>query len=90
MHRNSAIFNNPSTFWPSRWENPTAEMKNAFQPFSLGGQNCIGQALAQAEIHAIIARICSEFELSVEGEGTTGSEITIEELAEVRLKARKV
>jgi cytochrome P450 len=44
---------------------------DAFNPFSLGKQNCVGQSLAKAETQAIVARICSEFEfeLQVEDEG---------------------
>ena len=65
-------------------------MKNAFHLFSLGDQNYIGQVLAGGN-HAVTARICFKLELSMEGKGTTRSEITIEELlARIRLKARNV
>ena len=64
--RNPDIFEDPDSFIPSRWENPTRDQLDAFQPFSMGKQNCIGQSLARAQIRSIIARIISEFELSVD------------------------
>lgn len=89
LFRNPDIFDNPASFQPSRWGNPTPEMKDAFHPFSFGYQNCVGQALAQSQTHAIIARICSEFELSVEDEGVPDYGMTLKPVG-VRLKARKV
>ncbi|KAL3919605.1 MAG: hypothetical protein SGILL_003675 [Bacillariaceae sp.] len=71
MHHNSNVFENPDQFIPSRWENPTKEMKEAFMIFSAGKQNCIGQSLANAEMHCIVPRILSEVDLEVsEGGGT--------------------
>lgn len=37
LHRDPAIFPSPEEFIPSRWDNPTPEMKDAFMPF--GGQS---------------------------------------------------
>jgi len=67
--RNPAVFDKADSFIPSRWENATKEMKESFYPFSMGKQNCIGQSLATAEIHTIIPRICSEFEVELVDEG---------------------
>jgi len=64
-------------------------MLDAFNPFSLGKQNCVGQSLAQAETFAIVARICSEFELSVESEGTVDFFLTLKPVG-ARLRARKL
>lgn len=89
MFRNPDIFENPDAFQPSRWESPTREMLDAFNPFSLGKQNCVGQSLAKAEIFAIIPRICSEFELSVEDEGSVEYFLTLKP-AGARLSARKL
>lgn len=74
---------------PSRWEDPTRDMLDAFNPYSLGKQNCVGQTLAKAETYAIVARICSEFELTVECEGTSDFSLTLKPQG-VRLSARKV
>jgi cytochrome P450 len=69
--RNPSVFENPDQFQPSRWENATPKMTSSFLPFSLGKQNCVGQALAKIELDTVIARIISEFDLSVADEGVT-------------------
>lgn len=38
MHRDPNIFPNPHEFHPSRWENPTKEMKDSFIPFGKGAR----------------------------------------------------
>lgn len=38
MHRDPEIFPNPLEFNPSRWENPTKTMKDAFMPFGRGSR----------------------------------------------------
>jgi cytochrome P450 len=86
--RNPIIFENENTFQPSRWEKPSKEMADAFLPFSLGKQNCIGQSLANAELHCIVARICAEFDLKVKEEGTVDYFLTLKP-AGARLIARK-
>ncbi|KAE8552121.1 hypothetical protein EYB25_006015 [Talaromyces marneffei] len=50
LHRNPEIFPNPETFDPSRWENPSKEMKNMFMPFGGGSRICIGIHLAWMEL----------------------------------------
>mmetsp|Transcript_11065 Transcript_11065/g.23636 ORF Transcript_11065/g.23636 Transcript_11065/m.23636 type:complete len:483 (-) Transcript_11065:361-1809(-) len=89
MFHDPGIFEKPDVFNPSRWENPTRSMLDAFIPFSLGKQNCIGQSLAKAETVAIISKICSEFELSVEEEGTVDFFLTLKPVG-ARLSARKL
>ena len=69
IFRNNEIFEDAEAFLPSRWENPTESMKRAFIPFATGVQNCVGQALANAELHSILARMIYEFDFSVEDEG---------------------
>lgn len=89
LFRNPRIFDEPDTYRPSRWEHPTREMLDAVNPFSLGRQNCVGQSLARAETCGIIARICSEFELSIESEGSVSFFLTVKP-AHARLRARRV
>mmetsp|Transcript_38415 Transcript_38415/g.70464 ORF Transcript_38415/g.70464 Transcript_38415/m.70464 type:complete len:486 (-) Transcript_38415:121-1578(-) len=89
LSRNPDIFNDPDSFQPSRWETPTRDMLDAFNPFSLGKQNCVGQSLANAEVFAMVARICSELELSVESEGSVDFFLTLKPVG-ARLRARKV
>ncbi|KAL7527392.1 hypothetical protein ACHAWF_002159 [Thalassiosira exigua] len=87
--RNPDIFENPDKFDPSRWEEPTREMLDAFNPFSLGKQNCMGQSLAKAETLAIVPRICSQFELTVEDEGGVDYFLTLKPVG-ARLSARRL
>lgn len=56
----------PEDFRPSRWtEHPT----RTFLPFSTGKRNCIGQALALAEITWVLSRLCAKYDFEVEDEG---------------------
>lgn len=89
LFRNPDVFQEPDMFLPSRWEEPSREMLDSFHPFSLGKQNCVGQSLARAEVFGIIARICSEFELSLESEGRIDFYLTMKPVG-WRLRARKV
>ncbi|KAL3911045.1 MAG: hypothetical protein SGILL_007438 [Bacillariaceae sp.] len=77
LHHNSTVFEKPDKFLPSRWANPTKEMKDAFLIFSAGKQNCIGQSLANAELNCILPKILSEVELEVTEEGTTAFFLTL-------------
>lgn len=89
LFRNKDIFTDPDEFIPSRWEDPSREMLDAYNPFSLGKQNCVGQSLAQAETYAIVARIVSEFELTVKDEGSIDFFLTLKPVGAI-LQARKI
>mmetsp|Transcript_22913 Transcript_22913/g.47840 ORF Transcript_22913/g.47840 Transcript_22913/m.47840 type:complete len:367 (+) Transcript_22913:371-1471(+) len=89
LFRDPNVFSNPNAFAPSRWEEPTREMMSSFHPFSLGKQNCVGQSLARAEVYGIVARVCSEFELSMGEEGIVDHTLTTKPEG-ARLRARKV
>lgn len=54
FHRDPTIFPHPMTFDPSRWENPTPRMREAFMTFGAGARACQGVALARLELlHAV-------------------------------------
>ncbi|GFF37463.1 toxin biosynthesis cytochrome P450 monooxygenase, putative [Aspergillus udagawae] len=62
----SANFHNPDSFIPERWLASPEEgingrfamdRKEAFQPFSYGPRNCLGQHLANAEMRLILAKV---------------------------------
>ena len=89
LFRNPNVFVDPDAFLPGWWEDPSPAMRYAFQPFSLGRQNCVGQSLARTEIFGIVARICSEFVLEVEEEGVVDLYLTLKPVG-ARLRARKV
>ncbi|QKX64101.1 uncharacterized protein TRUGW13939_11274 [Talaromyces rugulosus] len=50
LHRDPVLFPASESFNPSRWENPTKEMKAAFMPFGGGTRACIGIHLAWMEL----------------------------------------
>jgi cytochrome P450 len=69
-NRNEDVFDDPETFNPDRWYNATTEMKNTVMTFSMGVRNCVGQALATAELDSILPRIVSQYDFEIEDEGS--------------------
>ncbi|RWA11207.1 hypothetical protein EKO27_g3892 [Xylaria grammica] len=55
LHRNPEVFPNPDQYDPSRWENPTKEMKDSMMPFGGGSRICIGMHLAYIELRMGLA-----------------------------------
>ncbi|KAL8726003.1 MAG: hypothetical protein Q9181_006210 [Wetmoreana brouardii] len=55
LHRDPSIFPNPDRFDPSRWEEPTKGMMDAFMPFGIGPRGCIGAQLARMELRLATA-----------------------------------
>ncbi|KAH1856634.1 hypothetical protein KXV36_007340 [Aspergillus fumigatus] len=81
----SGNFHNPDSFVPERWlASPeeeasrcfTMDKKEAFQPFSYGPRNCLGQHLANAEMRLILAKVFwhSDMELCPESENWADQE----------------
>ncbi|TPX11738.1 uncharacterized protein E0L32_007475 [Thyridium curvatum] len=60
IHRNPVVFPNPEKFDETRFENPTADMKAAYNPFMLGSRSCIGVHLAKMELRLAIAKFFRE------------------------------
>ena len=67
--RNEEYFKDPDDFIPSRWEDVSDDAIVAVMPFSLGRRNCVGQSLAMIELHCVLARLCSDYDFSIEEEG---------------------
>lgn len=86
--RNPNVYERPDEFAPKRWKDPSREMVDSFLPFSLGKQNCVGQALAKINLHSVVARMCSEFDLSVETECSVEFFLTLKPIG-AKLFARK-
>ncbi|RHZ53905.1 cytochrome P450 [Aspergillus thermomutatus] len=61
-------FASPYEFTPERWLGDQEDNnRNIFQPFSVGGRNCIGQNLAWAEMRLILARVLYNFDIEQAG-----------------------
>ena len=88
LFRNPRVYHNPDQFLPERWQQADQAMTDSFLPFSMGKQNCVGQALAKIEIHSAIARICHSFDLSLVDEGKAEFFITLKPVG-VKLLARR-
>lgn len=66
IHHDETIWGNDANdFVPSRWENPTAEMKKAFIPFSHGPRSCVGRNLAKIQMKLIAATWIKRYEVSL-------------------------
>ncbi|KAH8678136.1 cytochrome protein [Xylariales sp. PMI_506] len=61
LHRDPAVFTDPLRFNPSRWENPSKDMKTALIAFGGGSRICIGLHLARMELRLALARFWKTF-----------------------------
>ena len=74
-HQSAANFGSPHEFLPERWLAPSssepspfaADIKDAFGPFSVGRNNCLGKSLAYAELRLILGRLLWNFDLEFPG-----------------------
>ncbi|KAI9846981.1 MAG: hypothetical protein M1837_003337 [Sclerophora amabilis] len=75
-YRSVKNFQHPYSFLPERWLDDdknninsdfASDKRQALQPFSLGGRNCIGKHLAYAELRLILARLLWNFDLELAG-----------------------
>ncbi|KUI58549.1 Versicolorin B desaturase [Cytospora mali] len=65
----SMNFKNPDLFSPERWlgENDTYrdDRRDAFQPFSFGPRNCVGQNMAWHEMRLVLGSLVSTFDIEL-------------------------
>ncbi|CAI6332939.1 unnamed protein product [Periconia digitata] len=61
MHRDPEVFPDPERFQPSRWENPTKDMKDSFSAFGNGPRTCLGIHLAYMELRLGTAKFFLKF-----------------------------
>lgn len=65
MQRDEEMYEDPDTFKPSRWENPTREQIASLMTFSYGKRSCQGQALANAEMYEILYKLCLNYHFHI-------------------------
>ena len=88
-YHDDAVFPDPERFHPDRWIHATKAMNDTIIPFSAGNRNCVGQALAKAEIDALIPLLVTQFDFIVEEEGTPDYFLTLK-IAGAKLKAKRI
>jgi cytochrome P450 len=69
VHRDARFWEAPTTFDPSRWQEPADRPEYAYFPFSGGPRNCIGMHFARQELTLVVATMLGEVELDVAMEG---------------------
>ncbi|KAI0598194.1 cytochrome P450 monooxygenase [Biscogniauxia sp. FL1348] len=69
IYHNSSNFSSPMAFIPERWDESVPgfanDAKDAFEPFSYGGRNCLGKNLGYAEMRLILARLIWNFNIEL-------------------------
>ena len=63
--RDPTVFPDPHNFYPDRWLDTTADMKNMSRPFSYGPRNCIGKHLADIGMHCTLTRLYQLYDIEV-------------------------
>ena len=89
IQRTAEVFENPDTFLPSRWETPTKAQMMSMLTFSYGRRNCQGQALANAEVTEVLAKLCGTYEFDIVEEGEATNIVLFKPVGTI-LSARKV
>ncbi|WP_406859230.1 cytochrome P450 [Streptomyces sp. HUAS MG47] len=66
LHRDPALFGDPTVFDPDRWDRDGGEAPRAHRyiPFGAGAHKCIGDSFAVAEILAFVASVASRWRLT--------------------------
>jgi len=81
--------NDAESFRPGRWKESNSDMEQACFPFSMGARNCVGQALANAEMTTVLSILLAKYEFSIADEGEVDFFITLKPKG-TKLIARKL
>jgi cytochrome P450 len=87
--RGHSYFDEPDSFLPDRWRDPSEQASRAFFPFIVGKRSCIGKPLAIAEIQTILSTFILKYSWSVEEMGSDTFFMTYKPIGAM-LKARKI
>jgi len=68
-HRNPAVFEDPDSFLPERWENADKAMRESLFTFSRGNRNCVGQSLAMSELYSVVPTLLARYHFEIVDEG---------------------
>lgn len=69
LHRHPKYWDDPDSFKPGRWLNMSEEQserqQGAYLPFSVGSRRCIGERLAEMEVHLVVAALVRAFRIEL-------------------------
>jgi cytochrome P450 len=66
LHHHPQVWPDPESFKPERFLNLTqADLKNRFEPFSVGMRNCVGRELAKMEMRLFLANLLKFYSLTL-------------------------
>lgn len=88
IQRNGDVYDDPDSFKPARWVDPSEEALKCFLSFSAGRRGCQGQALANTELSVTLAHLCSTYEFCVEDEGEVQWCVTLRAVG-TKLRAKR-
>jgi cytochrome P450 len=67
VHRNPAIWSNPNSFDPDRWNEDRIkqipDLRHSFIPFLIGSRDCIGKVFAQKEARLLSSMIIRKYKI---------------------------
>ena len=90
-HRDERVFGpDPDAFRPERWlGEPSKEMDDSLLTFAAGTRNCVGQALAMAELESVLPRLLSTYRFTIEEEGNLDFFVSLK-FSGTRLRAERL
>ncbi|KAK4936721.1 hypothetical protein LTR10_022445 [Elasticomyces elasticus] len=89
LHRRPETFEEPFSFKPERWLDPTAEMQMAFIPFGERPRICIGINLAYVELRLTTAAFFRAFKGAVVDPALADDDMHLENYTLISPKGRK-
>jgi cytochrome P450 len=88
LHLDEAVYPEPQSFQPERWENATNAMLNNFFAFGKGARTCIAKNLAMAELTLVTLKIAQSNIL--QGAVITTERIEMKEWFNSRIKHEEI
>lgn len=88
LGRHEALWDEPDTFDPSRWERETPP-REAWLPFSAGARVCPGAGFAMTEGAVLLAALMSRFQFSIDDTPVPVAHLTVRTRDGLRLNVRE-
>jgi len=73
MNLREEYWQDPKSFQPKRFLDPSASRNKTFFPFGEGPKGCIGMHLGRREVNTIVETVVSSYEMEIEGAETLTS-----------------